>query len=128
MDVGSVRGSLMTIAMYGIKNCSTVKKARDWLEGRGVAYEFHDYKTEGADAKKLEDWCKEFGWESVLNRAGTTFRKLPDADRENLDAAKAIKLMLAQPSMIKRPVVDLGTKRLLGFKEPAYAEAFGKPK
>jgi arsenate reductase len=116
----------MTIAMYGIKNCDTVKKARAWLDGHGVAYKFHDYKAEGADPKKLETWCKEFGWESVLNRAGTTFRKLPDADRADLDAAKAIKLMLAQPSMIKRPLVDLGGKRLLGFKEEAYASAFGK--
>jgi arsenate reductase len=116
----------MTIAMYGIKNCDTVKKARAWLDGQGVAYEFHDYKTEGADAKKLEAWCKEFGWESVLNRAGTTFRKLPEADKADLDAAKAIKLMLAQPSMIKRPLVDLGGKRLLGFKDEAYAAAFGK--
>lgn len=116
----------MTIAIYGIKNCDTVKKARSWLDGHGVAYEFHDYKTEGADPKKLEAWCKEFGWESVLNRAGTTFRKLPDADKDNLDAAKAIKLMLAQPSMIKRPLVEFGGKRLLGFKEEAYAAAFGK--
>jgi arsenate reductase len=116
----------MTIAMYGIKNCETVKKARAWLDGQGVAYEFHDYKAEGADAKKLEAWCKEFGWESVLNRAGTTFRKLPEADKADLDATKAIKLMLAQPSMIKRPLVDLGGKQLLGFKEEAYAAAFGK--
>lgn len=118
----------MTIAMYGIKNCSTVKKARDWLDGHGVTYEFHDYKSEGADAKKLEAWCKEFGWESVLNRAGTTFRNLPEKDKQDLDAAKAIKLMVAQPSMIKRPLVDLGGKRLLGFKEDAYAAAFGKGK
>jgi arsenate reductase len=116
----------MTIAMYGIKNCDTVKKARAWLDGHGVVYEFHDYKTEGADPKTLEAWCKEFGWENGLNRAGTTFRKLPDADKANLDAAKAIKLMLAQPSMIKRPLIDLGGRRLLGFKEDAYAAAFGK--
>jgi arsenate reductase len=116
----------MTIVMYGIKNCDTVKKARAWLDGRGIAYAFHDYKTEGADPKKLEAWCQEFGWENVLNRAGTTFRKLADADKANVDAAKAIKLMLAQPSMIKRPLVDLGGKRLLGFKEEAYVAAFGK--
>jgi arsenate reductase len=116
----------MTVAMYGIKNCDTVKKARAWLDDHGVAYEFHDYKAEGADAKKLEAWCKEFGWESVLNRAGTTFRKLTDAEKTDLNAAKAIKLMLAQPSMIKRPLVDLGGKRLLGFNEEAYATAFGK--
>lgn len=114
----------MTIGVYGIKNCSTVKKARDWLDEHGVAYEFHDYKTEGADPALLKLWCDEFGWETVLNRAGTTFRKLPDSDRENLDVAKAIKLMVAQPSMIKRPVVDLGKKRLIGFKVDAYGAAF----
>ncbi len=114
----------MKIAMYGIKACSTVKKARDWLDAHDVAYEFHDYKIEGADPARLKAWCDEFGWEKVLNRAGTTFRKVPEADRENLDAGKAIGLMQAQPSMIKRPIVDLGSKRLLGFKPELYTEAF----
>jgi arsenate reductase len=118
----------MTISVYGIKACSTVKKARDWLDAHGVAYQFHDYKVEGADPERLKAWCKEFGWESVLNRSGTTFRKLPDADKANLDAAKAIKLMLAQPSMIKRPIVDLGASRLVGFKPEIYGAAFGKKK
>lgn len=116
----------MTIAVYGIKNCSTVKKARDWLNEQGVTHIFHDYKIEGADPERLAAWCREFGWEVVLNRAGTTFRKLPDADRENLDVNKAIKLMVAQPSMIKRPVVDLGAYRLIGFKPEAYRDAFTK--
>ena len=114
----------MSIAIYGIKACSTVKKARDWLDEHGVAYVFHDYKIEGVDPERLKAWCAEFGWEVVLNRSGTTFRKLPDADKENLDAGKAIKLMLAQPSMIKRPVVDLGAKRLIGFKPELYGAAF----
>ncbi|MHB8885129.1 MAG: ArsC family reductase [Methylovirgula sp.] len=114
----------MSVAVYGIKACSTVKKARDWLDENGVAYVFHDYKVEGADPERLKAWCEEFGWEVVLNRSGTTFRKLPDAGRENLDAGKAIKLMLAQPSMIKRPVVDLGAKRLIGFKPELYRAAF----
>jgi arsenate reductase (glutaredoxin) len=114
----------MTIAVYGIKACSTVKKARDWLDEHGVAYQFHDYKIEGADPALLKAWCTEFGWDIVLNRSGTTFRKLPDADKENLDAVKAIKLMLAQPSMIKRPIVDLGGRRLVGFKAELYRDAF----
>lgn len=114
----------MTIVVYGIKACSTVKKARDWLDAHGVTYVFHDYKIAGADPERLKAWCQEFGWEIVLNRSGTTFRKLPESDKANLDAGKALKLMLAQPSMIKRPVVDLGSRRLIGFKPEAYGEAF----
>jgi arsenate reductase len=114
----------MTITVYGIKACSTIKKARDWLDSHGVTYVFHDYKVSGADADKLKTWCDEFGWETVLNRAGTTFRKVPESERQDLDTAKAIKLMLAQPSMIKRPIVDLGPRRLIGFKPEAYAAAF----
>ncbi|WAX94755.1 ArsC family reductase [Aminobacter sp. NyZ550] len=114
----------MSIKMYGIKNCDTIKKARTWLEGHGVAYDFHDYKAAGIDRKSLESWVKEFGWETVLNRAGTTFKKLPDTEKESLDADKAIALMLAQPSMIKRPMLDLGNRRLVGFKPEAYEAAF----
>jgi len=110
----------MTATMYGIKNCDTVAKARKWLEDRGKAYAFHDYKTAGIDRATLEGWVKEHGWEVILNRAGTTFRKLDEADRQNLDADKAIGLMLAQPSMIKRPVLDLGDRRLVGFKPDIY--------
>ncbi len=116
----------MTIAVYGIKACSTVKKARDWLDTQGVAYVFHDYKLEGADPERLAAWCQEFGWEIVLNRAGTTFRKLAEADKENLDMGKAISLMLVQPSMIKRPIVDLGARRLIGFKPELYQAAIVK--
>jgi len=110
-----------SITIYGIKNCDTMKKARTWLDGRGVKYRFHDYKSEGIGKDMLKAWCEELGWETLLNRAGTTFRKLPDADREGLSEKKALALMLEQPSMIKRPVLDLGKKRLVGFKPDIYA-------
>ena len=110
----------MTITLYGIRNCDTVKKARAWLDGRKINYAFHDYKTAGIDATRLQGWCRELGWETLLNRVGTTFRKLPEADRQHLDARKAVALMLAQPSMIKRPVLDLGRQRLVGFKPELY--------
>lgn len=115
----------MTATMYGIKNCDTVAKARKWLEDHGQAYAFHDYKTAGVDRATLEGWVEEHGWEVILNRAGTTFRKLDEADKQNLDADKAIGLMLAQPSMIKRPVLDLGDRRLVGFKPDIYEKALG---
>lgn len=113
----------MTITMYGIKNCDTIKKARTWLDEHGVAYAFHDYKAEGIDAARLSRWSGLVGWEVLLNRAGTTFRKLPDADREGIDAAKAAGLMLAQPSMIKRPVLEYPGGILVGFKPENYAKA-----
>lgn len=113
----------VTITLYGIKNCDTVKKARAWLDARKIVYTFHDYKTAGITAERLQHWCKELGWESLLNRAGTTFRKLSDADKQGLTERKAIALMLAQPSMIKRPVLDLGKKRLVGFKPESYERA-----
>ncbi len=113
----------MTITMFGIKNCDTIKKARKWLDAQDVDYAFHAYKTAGIDAAHLEDWIGRVGWEVLLNRAGTTFRKLPDADRADLDAAKATALMLAQPSMIKRPVLDTGETLLVGFKPDAYEAA-----
>ncbi|WP_269716808.1 ArsC family reductase [Caulobacter sp. NIBR2454] len=112
------------ITMYGIKNCDTVAKARKWLDDKGVAYAFHDYKAAGIDRPHLQAWVDELGWETVLNRAGTTFRKLPEADRQDLDADKAIALMQAQPSMIKRPILDLGDRRLVGFKPDLYSAAF----
>ena len=112
-----------TVTIYGIKNCDTMKKARAWLDAHDVAYEFHDYKSQGIDKPKLEQWIKRAGWETVLNRAGTTFRKLPDADRNGLTEKKAIALMLAQPSMIKRPVLEKGAKLLVGFKAEEYAKA-----
>ncbi|MBR7619630.1 ArsC family reductase [Phenylobacterium sp. 20VBR1] len=111
--------------IYGIKACDTMKKARDWLDGHGVAYGFHDYKTTGIDRATLEAWAGKVGWEVLLNRAGTTFRKLPEADKAELDQAKAIDLMLAQPSMIKRPVLGLGGDLLVGFKPEAYAAKLG---
>lgn len=110
----------MAITIYGIKNCDTMKKARAWLDKHKVTYAFHDYKAEGIDRERLEKWEKEVGWEVLLNRAGTTFRALPDKGKEGLNAKKAIALMLAQPSMIKRPVLDLGRKRLVGFKPEEY--------
>lgn len=109
--------------IYGIKNCDTMKKARAWLDGRGVDYAFHDYKAAGIDRATLSGWVDEHGWETVLNRAGTTFRALPDADKSGLDADRAIALMLAQPAMIKRPVLDLGERRLVGFRPDIYAAA-----
>jgi arsenate reductase len=112
----------MTITIYGIKNCDTMKKARAWLDGHGVAYDFHDYKAAGIAMDKLKQWSDELGWETLLNRAGTTFRKLPEADKEGLNEKKALALMLTQPSMIKRPVLDLGGKRVVGFKPDIYAK------
>ena len=111
----------MTLTLYGIPNCDTVKKARVWLDQRGVAFDFHDYKKAGIDRPRLEAWVAEHGWETVLNRAGTTFRALPEEDRLGLDAGRAVDLMLSQPSMIKRPVLDLGERTLVGFKPDRYA-------
>jgi arsenate reductase len=107
--------------IYGIKNCDTMKKARAWLDGHGVTYDFHDYKTAGIERKRLESWCKSVGWETLLNRSGTTFRALPDADKAALTEKKAMALMVEQPSMIKRPVLELGGGKLLvGFKPEIY--------
>jgi len=111
----------LTIPIYGIKNCDTMKKARAWLDDHGVTYAFHDYKSAGIDKDRLKAWSDEVGWETLLNRAGTTFRKLPDGDKEGLNERKALALMLAQPSMIKRPVLDVGGKLLVGFKPEIYA-------
>ena len=110
--------------MYGIKNCDTIKKARTWLEGQGVAYDFHDYKAAGIDADTLRTWVEKLGWETVLNRAGTTFRKLPEADRAGIDADKAVALMQASPSMIKRPMLLQGDALIAGFKPETYAAVF----
>ena len=111
----------MPITIYGIKNCDTMKKARAWLDQYGVEYVFHDYKAAGIERARLEGWVKKLGWEMLLNRAGTTFKKLPDKDKEGVTEKKAVALMLAQPSMIKRPVLDLGGGKLLvGFKPEIY--------
>jgi len=117
----------MKITIYGIKNCDTMKKARAWLDKRGVDYAFHDYKTAGIERAQLEQWAKQVGWDTLLNRAGTTFRKLPDKDKNGVDAKKAIALMLREPSMIKRPVLDLGRGKLLvGFAPESYSAAVAK--
>ncbi|MGQ0531667.1 MAG: ArsC family reductase [Caulobacteraceae bacterium] len=113
------------ITIYGIRNCDTMKKARAWLDQRGVVYVFHDYKSEGIDKASLERWANDVGWEILLNRAGTTFRKLPEKDRESITAKKAIALMAEQPPMIKRPVLDVGGKLIVGFKPEIYARALG---
>ena len=106
--------------MYGIRSCDTVKKARAWLDQHGVEYAFHDYKLAGVDAGQLQRWCRELGWEALLNRAGTTFRKLPDSQKKDLDERKALALMSAQPSMIKRPVVEMSGQLVVGFKPELY--------
>jgi arsenate reductase (glutaredoxin) len=111
--------------IYGIKNCDTMKKARTWLDGHKLAYQFHDYKAQGIDKPTLEGWVKKVGWEVLLNRAGTTFKKLPDADKQGLTEKKAIALMLAQPSMIKRPVLDAKGRLTVGFKPDDYKTLFG---
>ncbi len=117
----------MVITIYGIVNCDPMRKARAWLDRHGVEYCFHDYKTAGIERERLERWEKKVGWETLLNRAGTTFRKLPERDKAGLNAKKAIALMLAQPSMIKRPILDLGHGELLvGFQADAYEKAIAR--
>jgi arsenate reductase (glutaredoxin) len=115
----------VTITIYGIPNCDTVKKARDWLAAQGIAYAFHDYKKQGTDADKIAGWVEQAGWEKVLNRAGTTFKKLTEADKAGLNAAKAIAVMAANPSCIKRPVLEFPAKNgsglLVGFKPDEWA-------
>jgi arsenate reductase len=113
----------MSATLYGIKNCDTMKKARAWLDAKGVPYAFHDYKVDGIDRAKLEGWAGNVGWETLLNRAGTTFRKLPDAEKASIDERNALALMLDQPSMIKRPVLDLGGRIVVGFKPEVYEKA-----
>jgi len=114
----------LTITLYGIRNCDTIKRARAWLDGRAIAYVFHDYKSAGLERATLVRWSRELGWEKLLNRSGTTFRKLPESQREGLDAQRALDLMLAQPSMIRRPVLDTGRGLIVGFVPQTYAAAF----
>jgi arsenate reductase (glutaredoxin) len=117
----------MPVTIYGIKNCDTMKKARGWLDKHKVDYVFHDYKSAGIERAKLETWANKAGWETLLNRAGTTFKKLPDKDKDGVTEKKALALMLAQPSMIKRPVLELsGGKLLVGFKPEHYADALAR--
>jgi Spx/MgsR family transcriptional regulator len=116
-----LRERIVATTIYGIRNCDTMKKARAWLDENGVAYDFHDYKAAGIDADRLAAWAGQVGWQALLNRSGTTFRNLPDAQKEDLTEGKAIALMLAQPSMIKRPVLDIGGKIFVGFAPEQYA-------
>ncbi|TJU99024.1 MAG: ArsC family reductase [Mesorhizobium sp.] len=116
----------MTITMYGITSCDTIKKARVWLEGHDVPYRFHDYRAEGIEAGKLDGWVGKVGWEKLLNKGSTTFRELPDKDKQDLDEKKAKALMLAKPTMIKRPVLEVGDRILVGFKADVYEQAVRK--
>ncbi|OQW48293.1 MAG: arsenate reductase [Proteobacteria bacterium SG_bin6] len=113
------------ITIYGIKNCDTMKKARAWLDAAGKPYRFHDYRADGIDPTLLAAWAAHVGWEKLLNKAGTTFRALPDADKNGIDAAKSLKLMAANPTLIKRPVLMAGEAVLVGFKPELYAAALG---
>ena len=112
------------IHLYGIPNCDTVKKARVWLDAQGREYTFHDYKKEGADQDRLRAWVQAVGWEKLLNRSGTTFRKLPEAEREGIDAGRAVMLMTREPSMIRRPVAEHDGALLVGFSEDGWSAAF----
>lgn len=115
----------MTLTIYGIKNCDTMKKARAWLDAAGKPYRFHDYRAEGIDPARLAHWAGRVGWEKLLNKAGTTFRALPEGDKQGLDEAKALALMAANPTLIKRPVLEAGEALLVGFKPELYASALG---
>ena len=112
----------MTITVYGIKNCDTVKRARKWLETHSVDYRFHDFRQDGLSQSMLSEWTQELGWETVLNRRGTTWRQLPESERESIDEVSAVRLMMERPSLIKRPVLDQGGRRLIGFDETAYRQ------
>ncbi|MFT8417727.1 MAG: ArsC family reductase [Acetobacter sp.] len=121
---GTVESGALTL--YGIKNCDTVRKARNWLEEHDVAYIFHDYKLAGVTGQKLEEWAAQVGWEKLLNKAGTTFKKLPDEDKADLSEQRAIALMVAHPTLIKRPVMETGQGLVVGFKPELYAGALSK--
>ncbi|WP_027856665.1 ArsC family reductase [Marinobacterium jannaschii] len=112
------------VTMYGIKNCDTIKKARKWLENEGIEYRFHDYRVDGLSAEQLQDWAAELGWEALLNKRGTTWRQQPDAVKDSIDEQSALALMLEHPAMIKRPLLDNGSLRKLGFKDADYSALF----
>jgi len=120
---GTEDGDDMSVTIYGIRNCDTMKKARAWLDENGVDYAFHDYKSAGIAPEKLEEWSKKVGWEKLLNRAGMTFRKLPEAEKQDLDETKAVGLMMENPSMIRRPVLEKGNDILVGFRPADYEAA-----
>ncbi|KEI70987.1 ArsC family reductase [Endozoicomonas elysicola] len=113
---------MVTLTLYGIPNCDTIKKARRWLESNGIEYRFYDYRKDGLEKSMLEAWTKELGWEALLNRRGTTWRKLPEEEKPAINAERAISLMLEQPAMIKRPLLDTGNQKLLGFSEQEYSD------
>ncbi len=112
------------ITIYGIKNCGTMKKAMQWLDEHGVEYHFHDYRKHGLDEARLLAWEKELGWEALLNRRGQLWRKLPQEVRDSIDRDSALQLMRDNPGIIKRPLLDLGDKRVLGFDPATYATLF----
>jgi len=114
----------MSVIMYGIPNCDTIKKAKKWLEANGIDYEFHNYKKEGISKAKLKDWCKQVDWEILLNRRGTTWRKLDDATKEGINKTSAIGIMTAETSIIKRPVIETDDMILVGFFEDEYKSTF----
>jgi arsenate reductase len=114
----------MNVTMYGIRNCDTVKKARAWLEDHHVAFDFHDYKSAGIDRERIASWAAELGWERLVNRSGTTFRKLADEKKQDLNEAKAIDLMEQQPSMIRRPLIEKDGRFLVGFDPERYRQVF----
>ena len=116
---------MSALTLYGIKACDTMKKAQNWLTENGHEFAFHDYKKSGIDRESLERWCNEHGWETILNKRGTTYRRLDEADKQDIDQEKAIRLLLKHTSMIKRPVLDLGDRTLVGFKAEEYAAALG---
>lgn len=112
------------VTLYGIPNCDTIRKARKWLDQHNIEYIFHDFRKDGIEAGQIENWSKQVGWGTLLNRRGTTWRQLPDADRENMDARKAIRLMTEHPAMIKRPVLVMNRKCTVGFQESTYQALF----
>jgi arsenate reductase len=120
------RKHMMTVTLSGITSCDTVRKARAWLDQHGIAYRFHDFRTEGLEAKRLAGWLDALGWETVLNRAGTSFRKLPEADRIDLDRGQAERLILANPTLVKRPVLETDGKVMVGFRPEIYAAVFSR--
>lgn len=112
------------VTLYGISNCDTIKKAKKWLEKNGVDFQFHDFRKDGLDKKQLTQWCNELNWEILLNKRGNTWRNLPDDVKNTVNKTKAIKMMLEQPAIIKRPVLDLGKERIIGFSDSTYKNIF----
>ncbi len=115
----------MTVTLYGIPNCDTVRKARKWLDAHGIDYRFHDFRRDGLPAERLRAWAQAVGWETLLNRRGATWRQLPAEAREGIDAERALALMAEQPTLIKRPVLEQAGGVTVGFDEARYAERFG---